>query len=119
MKEEFFLEQKFGRRGHFKVPEGYFGHFEEKFLRNLQDSSLTRIRHRAMLIRYVACAACLVFIVISGFLLFNAGVNEEKHSASNMSNNNSSSFVNDYMIDEISDYAMLDNDDIYSYVSGE
>lgn len=119
MKEEFILEQKFGRRVQFKVPEEYFGQFEENFMRNLQDNGLKRRRHRTMLIRYVACAACLVFVIISGFLLFNTGVNEEPQSASNMSRSSSSSFVNDYMIDEISDYAMLDNDDFYSYVSGE
>jgi hypothetical protein len=31
----------------------------------------------------------------------------------------SSSVYADYILDEISDYAMLDNDDIYSYVENE
>jgi len=119
MRDRVLLEQNFGKSRPFKVPEGYFGQLEDSFARKLKERETRLKRQKIMIFRYVACAACLVIIAVSAFVLFHSGVNEDLNCADSITKSNSSSLVNDYMIDEISDYAMLDNDDIYSYVSGE
>lgn len=127
MKEEFLLEQKYGRRNPYKVPEGYFKQFEESFMDNLrtherqqQKRKNKRAKVVRLFLRPVACAVCIALIVLSGFLFFHENVTDGQCEADNISKSYSASVhVSDYTIDDISDYAMLDNDDIYSYVSGE
>lgn len=127
MKEEFLLEQKYGRRNPYKVPEGYFERFEESFMDNLRTHERQQQKRKnkranvvRLFLRPVACVACTVLIVLSGFLFFHENVTEGQCEANNISKSYSAAVhVSDYTIDDISDYAMLDNDDIYSYVSGE
>lgn len=119
MKEEFLLEQKYGKRRPFNVPEGYFEHVEGVFMQNIQEHERKRAIRRRLFVRYAACAACVVMLVVSGFVLFLSNADEGSGGPHEMATNYSSSSVSDYMMDELSDYAMLDNDDFYSYVSEE
>lgn len=119
MKEEFLLEQRYGKRRPFKVPDGYFRQFEISFMRNLKEHDIVAMKRRIPVWKYVACAACTILIAISGFILFYENMNKEDVCNADNMKSYSSSSVNDYMIDDIYDYAMLDNDDIYSYVSDE
>ncbi len=119
MKEEILLEQKFGKRLPFKVPEGYFEHFGVSFMTNLQEREVKRLKRRKLFVRYAACAACVVMMAVSGFALFHSNAGESANKAIEISKNNTSTIVNDYAMDEFCDYAMIDRDDLYSYVTEE
>ncbi len=121
MKDDFFLEQKFGRELPFKVPEGYFNQFEEQLLDSLLEHKVERkISISRYWRRIVSVAACVVAIVVSCAIYFNKNVHDDlRGHASVVSDYTSSSIYSDYVIDEYSDYAMLDNEDFYSYVVDE
>ena len=69
-------------------------------------------------LKWAACFAAV--LLVSGTIYFNSLEKESyQNHADNISENMSSSVYADYILDEISDYAMLDNDDIYSYVENE
>ncbi len=124
MKDDLILEQKFGREIPFKVPEGYFSAFERQLLDNLPESSEKKVARKVSISRYwrqiVAVAACVAVLVVSSVTFFNRNVHTDLHNhVSAVSDYLSSSAYEDYVIDEYSDYALLDNEDFYTYVMDE
>ncbi len=121
MKEDSILEQKFGRERPFKVPEGYFSQFEKQLLDNLpEQKSARKVSISRYWKRIVSVAACVAVVIVSGVLYFNNAQEKMQSPVSAISDMyKSSSVYADYVIDEFSDYAMLDNEDFYSYVVGE
>lgn len=122
MKEELLLKQKFGNSRPFNVPEGYFDSLEKNLMQNFHETDIPQKRSARNIfmrsLRWAACFAAVLFV--SGAIYFNQSDNESNLSqAENVSENVSSSNYSDYILDEISDYAMLDNDDFYSYVTNE
>lgn len=117
MKEEILLERKFGKKRPFNVPQGYFYQFEKSIMAKLPEHSNRRTLMKRML-KPVACVACIIVLVISGFTYFHVAEKEVQHA--NNAIENMPSFISGYYtVDEVSDYAMLDNDDFYSYTSEE
>lgn len=119
MKEEQLLKQKFGSQRPFKVPEGYFDSLEKSLMQNVVEPAVPNKRPaiKAFMrpLKWAACFAAV--LLVSGTIYFNSLEKESyQNHADNISENMSSSVYADYILDEISDYAMLDNDDIYSYV---
>lgn len=122
MKEELLLKQKFGSHQPFKVPEGFFESFEENFMHNIPEAEIPKKRSaRNVWLRPMKWAACIAAVIlVSGTIYFNISDREsDLIQTDKISDNMSSSVYSDYILDEISDYAMLDNDDIYSYVTNE
>lgn len=121
MKEELLLERKYGKRRPFSVPDGYFDSLGASF-----DSRLRREKRRGRIVslcRPVAWAACVVLLLALGFVFFNKYVaTSDVHYAKTETVNTKTDSPSEsmvYTLNDISDYAMLDNDDIYSYVSEE
>lgn len=122
MKEEILLKQKFGNNRPFKVPEGYFDSFEKKMMQSVFETEVTKKTSvKRTFMRPLRWAACLtaVLIISGGVIYFNrtatkSNLNQVSHMSENIASSNS-----DYILDEISDYAMLDNDDFYSYITNE
>lgn len=124
MKDDFILEQKFGREFPFKVPEGYFSAFEKQMLDNLPEVPQKKAARKVSISRYwrliVSVAACVAVLIVSSVMFFNRNVHDGLHdNVSAVSDYVSSSAYEDYVIDEYSDYALLDNDDFYAYVMDE
>ncbi|MCD8203341.1 MAG: hypothetical protein LUD48_06845 [Prevotella sp.] len=124
MKDDFILEQKFGRELSFKVPESYFSEFEKQLLENLPELHEKKVVRKVSISRYwrliVSVAACVAVLVVSSVVFFNKNVHNDLHNnVSAVSDYVSSSAYEDYVIDEYSDYALLDNDDFYTYVMDE
>ncbi|MCD8296759.1 MAG: hypothetical protein LUC88_04215 [Prevotella sp.] len=121
MNDDLFLEQKFGRTLPFKVPDGYFLQFEKQLLDNLPEKNVARKVSISKYWRLIASvAACVAVLVVSSVAFFNRNVHHDIHNhASAVSDFVSSSAYEDYVIDEYADYALLDNDDFYSYVMDE
>lgn len=120
MDEERILEQKFGKQTPFRVPEGYFSDFENKLLNDISasasDSKPKSHRLRPWLWAVVSAAAVMSGVI---FYLGKTGSSDSRHARNAALTNTETHYSSDTYIDKVSDYAMLDNSDLYSYVAGE
>lgn len=137
--DEKYLERKFGRQNHFAVPEGYLqnltasvmanvgkqparGVHEDKIALPENETANTRVVvmqpwWRRTRVRIAAAAACLLLAGGTAFYTYSV---HHAEPASNMaasapSHNVDVSTSTSY--NEIADYTMLDNDDIYSLLA--
>lgn len=119
MNEEYLLERKFGRPRPFKVPEGYFERLESEVVSRVA-GRMVKKRHAVMRIwRPLSLAAGIAAAVIVCAVYFNKVTTGRVSSANTILDDMSPSVYSDYLIDEMSDYAMLDNDDLYSLMEDE
>ncbi len=112
------LIDTFGRERHFTVPKGYFEHFEQELLENLPIKDETSIRHKRLLYRirpYVFAAACLATFIIMGGAYFHAG-KQDMPSAAKLTRQSSMETRHD-VVEQATDYMMIDEDDLYAYLS--
>jgi len=119
MNEDTLLEQKFGKQNPFRVPEGYFSDFEKKLLENIPMSAPVK----KPVLRYLSpwlWSAVSIAAVVCGVVFFVSKPASDDIIISNAATITEPAQDNDdNIIDEVSDYAMLDNSDLYSYVAGE
>ena len=120
MNDETILERKFGKENHFKVPEGYFCDFEKKLLTGI-DTDVKAAKPRVVRMKPWLWIASTAAAIVCGLVFYIAKPVSGGHDTdTGVAYRNSIHDTNtDMMIDEVSDYAMLDNGDFYSYVSGE
>lgn len=115
-KETFFLEKKFGKAQPFKVPDGYFDGFVKDLMEKLPEEEARVIEMRPSkwhLYRPLAIAAASICVAI-----FSVGM--YLHSSENTENKQFTAAQNTTSysaIDEAADYTMMDNLDMYAYVS--
>lgn len=119
MREEVLLEKKFGKPNLFKVPEGYFETLETCVMGKIPKQPRISKRPITRFLRPAVCAACIIAAIITTTIYFlNIDGRAGKHMA-NISDNIQPVVYQDMAIDEISDYAMFDNDDFYSFIADE
>ena len=119
MREEILIERKFGRPQPFKVPDGYFENFEIGMMAKLP---LAKPKKRPVMrvLRPITWAACVVAVlIVTTFYLSRIFVHTDKRVASVSQIEISQQASTDYLIDELSDYTMMDNDDFYSFIADE
>lgn len=120
MREETLLNQSIGKKNPFVVPEGYFDDFEKRLLADMQLGVKPQRGAFVRRLRPALWAACASAAAICGAVYMAvrpAAVKQADRTAAT-----SSSYIQynaDMAIDQASDFAMLDNGDFYSYVSGE
>lgn len=121
VKEEFLIEQKFGRVKPFRTPNGYFEEFEKNILDKIPTQPKTsNKRFFLKYLRPMSWAACIAAVILSVVIFSdNIHINPDKRVADASQGNVTSLSNSDYIIDEMSDYAMLDNDDIYYLIADE
>lgn len=122
MKEEKYLSRTFGNANHFSVPDNYFDGFARQLMDSLPESAAAPVHVRrkrsATIVRYmrnVAAAACICGAVIGGSLFMMRGSSNQVQAA-DMS---AQYYSQDYAIDQMADYAMIGNEDLYSYLAEE
>ena len=127
------LKQKFGQQNHFQVPEGYFDKFMTDIMQQLPEEKTTAIEvnmsdtkstKKAWIrpMRRLAIAASFAALLFGAATFYKSG--SQSHQASSEMQTakmekvaDSQSAENDeYYIDEMANYAMLDNSDIYAYL---
>lgn len=120
MTEDFLIEQKFGRRRPFKVPEGYFEQFEKSVIQNLPEHPPVGKRVAKRRLRFLRWAACVAAVIAATVIYYNK-TNDKISQPQSSAVTATVSYVvsGDYTLDEVSDFAMLDNEDIYAYLSDE
>lgn len=121
MREEILLEQKFGRKAPFTVPENYFSDFEKRLLADIPVLSYPTHVPMFHRLRPILCAACVAAAVVCGIIYMaikpSSNVQYAKSSIQTIVSEHEDN--TDALFDAVSDFAMLDNGDFYSYVSGE
>lgn len=122
IKEEKYLVDRFGKKQPFSVPEGYFDQFASQFMENLpereEEAVVVRLdsHSRWSTIRRWSVAACLAIALAGAGMWAFQGESPKATGAADASQFASSNY--NTAIDQAADYAMMDNGDIYAYVSG-
>ena len=116
--------EKYNDRGQFKVPEGYFDTLADRIMANIPEAPKQEKKEKkAKIITLerpvkIAIAAAIVgaLISVTTIRLYHQGTSmakmDTKTEMTNGSESYSDEYVNDYM-----DYAMVDGNDIYEYLS--
>lgn len=117
--ENRFINGKMRKDNPFQVPEGYFETFASKMMDSLPEReavSMTLHPHsRSFVLRRVLYAAACLCVAIFGVAVYwigSSSVNNQNHVAQR-----NASVVTDTYIEQVADYTMMDNSDIYSYLS--
>lgn len=121
--EEKYLEDKYGKKQPFKVPNGYFDSFAENLMDKLPEQQPAMTPHISMWRKWrklrltvaVAASVCAVMFSVMTFMH-----NTKPTHSPLASNHTTKTVTNDSYntLDVAADYTMLDNDDIYVLVSG-
>ena len=117
--EDKFLKEQFGNKRPFKVPDGYFENFASQIMEKLPEKRDVEVAQKQKrpsvwrVYRYVAVAACLCAVLFSVLIYLDRtpkNANTEIHS---------SVIYDSYydVVDYVTDYGMMDNDDIYALLS--
>lgn len=130
--DEKYLEARFGKPNPFKTPDGFLDGLADSIINNVERSVANEVpcmaggdahvaigvRHAwwARYRRYVAAAACLVLVAVGAAVYF-AAAGPERTNAYAASARHGAEATSSYTYDEIADYTMLDNDDIYSLLA--
>lgn len=120
--EEKYLEDKYGKKQPFKVPNGYFDSFADNLMDKLPEQqpvmtphiSMWHKWHKLQLTVAVAASVCAVMFSVMTFM------HDTKPAHSQLANNHTTKTVTSdsyTTLDVAADYTMLDNDDIYVLVS--
>ena len=124
MTEEELLKQTFGNENHFKVPDGFFDRFAAEMMEKVEDTSIAEqhnatTTHRNAIVRrlvpYLAVAS-VVGLLFGVAVFHNPDTGEQNASVPVQTLVSSSSGD---ALDQMADYVMLDNQDLYSYMSNE
>lgn len=121
--EEKYLEDKYGKKQPFKVPNGYFDSFAENLMDKLPEQQPVMTPHISMWRKWrklrltvaVAASVCAVMFSVMTFMH-----NTKPTHSPLASNHTTKTVTNDSYntLDVAADYTMLDNDDIYVLISG-
>ncbi len=124
-KDEKILNQRYGRQAPFVVPDGYFENFTSELMTKLPDHRTTVIgqlhadgisnRHRTQWQRWTAVAASVCAVVFGATMYLQ----QSKTQVTNVASANNEEMVNSTYtdVDAMTDYAMLDSDDLYAYMT--
>lgn len=118
-KEDIKIRNQFGAENHFQVPEGYFDDLAASVMQHIPDDQAKIIKMQTPAWRRhivaisaaaasVAAAVCLVFVLESN----------PAHSPSHLAAQHTTMQQDNSNIDAMVNYTMLDNDDMYAYMSG-
>ena len=118
-KEDRFKKMDFSNKNPFQVPEDYFDTFASKMMDRLPERNPIEVtlkpKSRNFVLRrllYVAACVCVVIFGVSLYWVESTSSTPQTRMAQSVSVVN-----NDSYIDQVADYTMMDNSDIYSYLS--
>ena len=117
-REEEFLEKRFGRQASFKVPEGYFENFASEIMDKLPAREGRVIKMRPSLWRRYRPAMLIAASMIAAIFSVNILLHKSNASMPETSQSEQVHKSSSYSaIDQAADYTMLDNEEIYAYVT--
>ena len=125
MKQEDIIKAKAGQENHFRVPDGYFDNFTERMMAQLpeQDSHAGQTatpsgRKPVKMWKLIgACAASVAAVVITATTFLTDNNTADSDTVARTQTETVSE--HERYIDEVADYAMMDNADIIACLSEE
>lgn len=123
--DERFLKDTYGQQRPFKVPDGYFEDFVARMDTMLPDKevsaktlSMEAARPKAKQVWLkVAAAACVCGLLFGAIAFIGNTTDHDSRTTADASAGLSTASVQMTAVDYMADYGMLDNNDIYAYVS--
>lgn len=119
--DEKFIKQQFGKDNPFKVPQGYFEGLSAELMNKLpqQEPKAVKVtmtpRFTTKARPYLYAAAFAGIAVFTASLFFNRSTQDDVRMA--YSGEQTTQHASSYE-QQVDDYLMLDNEDIYAYVAG-
>lgn len=117
MKEEKYIESVAGKRNPFRVPEGYFDNFATQMMAQLPEQKPLvdepKPRAKSVWLRpvyYAAACVCALFICTAAYLAFSDVAAQSEGFVASYE-------MPDTSFDEVMDFSMADNSDIYACLS--
>ncbi len=124
MNEEKKILKKFGKDNHFTVPEGYFDTLTSRIMSNIPAEETKTVsiapRRKTGWMKWTGlAAACMAGAVIGINMINRTEISDEQPYAGNAqaATYGYSSYSSEYQ-EEMLDYAMVDYNDVYNYLSG-
>lgn len=124
MNEERFIRSKAGERMPFRVPDGYFDNFTTLMMDKLppqEEAKVVPMRrsHSAAWRTIVSVAACFCVAVFGVTIYYGKSlIDDRSQEHATIASNYHKAAAYTYE-DEVVDYAMMDNMDIYAYLVSE
>ena len=121
MNEEEYLNSKLGKKNPFTVPEGYFEQLTAQVMEKLPEKKPTKVAVMKRLRPWLYAAACVCGVVFVSAVIFSnrtEGVQQPQQVAVT-EQDNTNGYYSDSYIEEEANYAMIDNQDIYSFLLAE
>ena len=106
MNEERYIKSRMGGKNPFQVPEGYFDRLTAKVMQQLPEQPKRSLMAR--LRPWMYAAACVVTVLFTATVYFYSTDNQQQAVAT------AGITTADSYIDDIADYVMADNNDIYA-----
>lgn len=117
MNEEEYLRSRMGTKNPFTVPEGYFEQLTAQVMDRLPEKKPAKVAVMKRLRPWLYAAACVCVGVFVAAVAFNQQTEDlqGQQQMANMGLENVNYYSDSY-IDEAADYAMIDSQEIYSYL---
>lgn len=118
-KEDIKIRNQFGTENHFQVPEGYFDNLAASVMQHIPDdqAKIIKMQTPAWRRHIVAISAAAASVAAAVCLVFALESNPA-HSPSHLAAQHTTMQQDNSNIDAMVNYTMLDNDDMYAYMSG-
>ena len=121
-REENILKERFGKENPFKVPDGYFDHLTERIMENLPEQEVRVIDIRCrqtfwqkLPLRKIAAAVAVVALLGGGsFWAWQHAAGDSKVVAHAKQHEQKAVGSEEAAFNEMADYAMIDNETIFS-----
>lgn len=113
------LKMQFGRRHPFKVPTGYFESLDSRIVEQLPKRQKQRFGIRLSLSRQyrrIAAVAAVACLAVCGSVIYMDKLDSRAVSHDNALSSANAAY-SDGTLDDIAEYAMMDNDDMYVLIS--
>lgn len=115
-KEEQYIYDCYGKQNPFTVPDGYFDSLRTGLMQHATTTTTTKAIPLWKRWRGYVAAACLVGVVIVGLATY-WGLKTTDVADTHVAVAGYATVDDDFSDDEYADYTMLDNDDIYSFLT--
>ena len=126
MNEEQIIKEKIGEGNPFRVPDHYLDHLTDSVMANVMangkpvmDATATKTRTISVRLRRVIYAAACVAVMFVVSLAVLLGGNDNQKLADSRTKTNEPTYAETHetTVAEVADLAMMDNSDIYAYLS--
>lgn len=129
LKEEKYIEKRFGKSGGFKIPDGYFDTLGSRVMTKMQEGQRENVAciddcgvtrqgffacHRSAIIS-VAASVCVAMLPLGAYLYHSGSTPAYKVSAQAQAVELQTHATSN--IDAFMEYSMMDTNDMYSYIA--